>query len=87
MKSKAAAAMVTSYLGQGCSVDDITKEVFDQRAKGISNRALAAYLRGKGFECYNIHGRLNDLFDLLRSGVPFLRGARIVVKLRYCSFT
>jgi ABC-type bacteriocin/lantibiotic exporter with double-glycine peptidase domain len=65
-----ASAMVTTFLGHPCPVEELVLELHPATRGGISNRAMAAYLRRKGFECYNLNGSLDVIERLLASGIP-----------------
>ncbi len=64
-----AAAMVCSFYGAQCSPQDFYS-IVEKKRGGISNRALAAILRRKGFECYNLSGSFDQIRSLLQAGIP-----------------
>lgn len=66
----AAAAMVTAFHDRPLSETSIFEALGRSATAGVSNRALAAHLRHHGFECYNIHGSMEDLLRLLRRRLP-----------------
>lgn len=63
-----AAAMVLNFYGDDCLPTEFFSLI--EKEEGISNRALAATLRKRGYECYNLEGTKKQLAQLVQRQIP-----------------